>query len=509
MNHPRSQPRHRYLEPPTPPADRTGPWSKLTHDGRAGWVAGSVHSRACFPGHTLNAERGAMSLWLLSIDDLGVWHTPEKVPDWDPAAYYVPLIADDLDEPDDVVLPDGVRGPGPIGRWDERRFALVYSMSWYRSLFAKFFHGPVYGDGTSRKPGAYHPQQKAITQIDHWSVPAMTWHHLVLTWDRPASEAFIYLNGVRVGSSPTYHPMRFDACGPTLVAGHPNWAMADLRFFEGAADDAWIESHDADSATPETDAARDRLARTYLGHDLEAADLSPAPGDGFVDQLTLSLRKPEHLDRFYQQGMPGCVRATPDGIEVRTPDTQFRSREGIETGQGYLWTEDFFRGELYLEYEFMPLKEQGLLLLCFQAAGIQGNDFMADEPRRIDGTMRTVFGDHVRNYHLEYFREMDDAEHRRASVGLFKQPWLMPMGYRCLPDRLAQNQWHKLQIRQDGTRLRIALGGKLVIDAQDSAHATCGPILRQGHVGLRCMWKTHVRYRDLKVATRPIDLRPL
>ncbi|MEO1237638.1 MAG: hypothetical protein AAFX76_12695, partial [Planctomycetota bacterium] len=110
------RPKYHYLNPQTDLTDRTGPWSKLTHDGRAGWVAGSVHSRARFPGHTLNADRGAMSLWLLSIDDLGVWHKPEKVPDWDPAAYYVPLIADDLDEPDDVVLPDGVRGPGPIGR---------------------------------------------------------------------------------------------------------------------------------------------------------------------------------------------------------------------------------------------------------------------------------------------------------------------------------------------------------------------------------------------------------
>jgi hypothetical protein len=202
------------------------------------------------------------------------------------------------------------------------------------------------------------------------------------------------------------------------------------------------------------------------------------------------------------------VEVKKEGLYVRTRDTRSRpERETVaemggtfeDRDQVYLWLLPVIEGNVAVEFEFMSLKENGLSMVILQASGMHGESFLEDWPRRTNGWMNTVYGENVRNYHWEFFREMDDCRTDVASHVLVKNPWLWPLHYQCQDRLLELNRWHKLQFIQEGTHLRGAINGEQVIDCIDTDTTGHGPIYRGGNVGIRCMWKSAFMFRHLKV----------
>lgn len=229
-----------------------------------------------------------------------------------------------------------------------------------------------------------------------------------------------------------------------------------------------------------------------------------APDDTWKKKVELSLTKEEDLDKFYIQGCKDAASITPEGLCItthmqRTEQAIHEKPNSYDPDQVYFWLKEWLEGDIAIEYEFMPLKENGLSLLMFQASGMRWEDFMKDYPLRTTGSMRMVHGENVRNYHWEYFREMDDVRHDVDSNILVKNPWGYPLAYQCLPERLTQGVWHKLQLVQEGRRIRGMLDGKVVFDVEDSSANNAGPVLNSGHMAIRCMWKTIFCVRNLKV----------
>ena len=87
---------------------------------------------------------------------------------------------------------------------------------------------------------------------------------------------------------------------------------------------------------------------------------------------------------------------------------------------------------------------------------------MADHPRRTSGTMRTIYGENVRNYHWEYYRGTNDTRHDVASSALIKQPWQWPLAYQCFDHELALEQWHTLEFAHVGYCPLGGIDGKVV-----------------------------------------------
>lgn len=87
--------------------------------------------------------------------------------------------------------------------------------------------------------------------------------------------------------------------------------------------------------------------------------------------------------------------------------------------------------------------------------------------------------------------------------GLIKQPWQWPLAYRCLDDTLPLETWHRLEFIHVADRLIGALNGWVVFDVTDNGNVNCGPVYRCGRFGLRCMWRSDITYRNLRVALGP------
>jgi hypothetical protein len=136
-----------------------------------------------------------------------------------------------------------------------------------------------------------------------------------------------------------------------------------------------------------------------------------------------------------------------------------------------------------------------------QASGMNREPFMRDHQPKTTGSMSTVHSDAVRNYHWEYYREMNDVRNDVATHAMLKNPFWRGMAYGCTQKQLEKNQWHRLEYLQQGSRILGAINGEIVIDANDSSTAGSGSILLAGHIAIRCMIRTKMLFRNLKVMT--------
>ena len=444
----------------------------------------SVDTQIRLPHHTLNENAGSMSFWLMSLEDLRTAPLVQHIAESEPGHKDYTLFAD---QP----------GHSP---WKDAAFAWVWSAGWYPQWFAKFYKGNVYGN-------AYNPTFKAIVAAGHHGLDRLRWYHCALTWNRDQSRYRLYSNGVLTAAENQHQRLAHEPAGPELYCGNPTIGLRDVRFYDVELTADQVASDYATQPQRQDAALTKQLRQTFAGAALDAAPLDR--GEGWTSALRLPLTEPADLEQLYVQGATDAVEMTPEGLSITTQDRPLNWKPeapGEDPHQLYLWTRQQFEGDLEVRLRFMPRNHNGLLLFIAQASGMQGEDFMADYPLRTTGAMKTVYADNVRNYHWEFFREMDDARNDVASHVLVKNPWLRPVAYRCMDAPLQLDTWHKLRFLQIGARLQGWIDDQLIFNFTDDPDAHSGPVYRLGHVAVRSMIKTSALLADLEVDVRLADV---
>lgn len=460
--------------------------------GRQGLNFTGIRGRLAITRHTLNSPRGSLTLWVAPLDDIGVAPHHAHHARSNPAADKFTFLSDR------EALPEV----------ECAHFALYYHTWWHPGFIAKWGRG-------SYLESCFNLQQKPTAATGHFSFHRGHWYHLALTWDRPAGDYRLYANGVLIGTHDTTAPrLHDDPCGPTLYLGNPALAFSELEFYDEKLPPETIRSLHAGQATRPYPELSAELARTYEGTDLPRFT-PPGSDDGdWRTRLELSLREREHYERFFLQGCGTAVHFTPDGFRIRTPDFEQSARLGgigsvnkFDTSRDlsrlYLWTREVFEGDLHVSFEFCLHAHGGLALLMTQASGMQREDFIEDYPLRVNGSMSTVFGEDVRNYHWEFYREMCDTRNDLVSHGLMKNPWYRPLGFQIEPRTWETDRWYRLDWLQEGALLRAAIDGVEVLRATDNPADNNGSIFTAGRIALRCMMRTDLTVRHLRIRNRP------
>jgi transposase len=453
----------------------TGPHRAIQHAGRRGWHATSVHTRLRIPSHNLASPRGTLSLWILPLEAMHPANHMRHFDKFEPDFFVHGILSD---------IPD-LRNRG------DARFHLRYTSDWWRNLVAQFCRWSL----TT-------PKQKAIIAPDHCHLPARVWHQITTTWDRAAGQFRLYLNGVRVATQTQFLPVVDELPGESLYAGNPMFALSQIEFRDQLLDDAQVASLYRAQATSPDEAVDRALRRMHAGAELSRFDWTPDAT--WKAELDLSLADPAHAEHFYVQGQPDAHAFTPEGMHVKTaPEPPgFMGAWTENKVESYYWTKRPFEGDVSLEVEFNLHRRNGLALVMIQSSGMQREDFMADHPLRTNGAMSMVCWENVRNYHWEFYREIDNTRNDVASHLFVKNPWMAGLAYRCMPELMELNAWHKLQLVQEGPRLRGAIDGVLIFDVTDRDDALTGPIFTFGRVALRAKYKTDMTFRNLVVRTR-------
>lgn len=449
----------------------------LELNGRLGVQPTSIKHPLSFDRHTLNETRGSFSLWMFSTEHVSSYLKRD-----------VMFTAENQNPGKFSVLIDTPE----IGDFDRAHFALTLDTSWHPGLIAKFYEGNEF-------PDVVNPPHLAYAFSSAFEFHPERWYQFWVTWDFNAEKIRVYANGVLVAAEDRFHREFVRALArPTLYGGRPTFCYGQLDFYDTVfAADQISDAYRA--AAPYRDEAFDHeLARVHAGVDVPSDSWEP---DGLWEIVyERSMRESDVLNEFAAQGDSESITVRDDGLHVTTLPLPYQSENFHR--QLYLWTRQTFEGDILIEFEFKPLQEFGLALVVFQASGMSREDFMADYPPRTSGRMLTVHSEDVRNYHCEYYRNMNAVRNDIASAAVIKNPYQWPLAYGTLPAPLEPGVWHRLRIRSERGLIAVTLDGRRVCEGRDIPLANNGPILTFGRVALRQMVDTRMVYRNLRISTR-------
>ena len=454
-----------------------GPARVVSFDGRQGVNTTSIHSVLELKAHTMKEPRGAVTLWIMSLEDLSPFAPNAGMKKSNPHFGVYPFLSD---------------CPNPQD-FNQAGFKLAWVARWHPSLVALFGKGTIYED-------AFDLPHKALISVSHFTLKARTWYQFTLTWDYEKDQYSLYVNGILIGREDQYHMSRLhrDPITGSLYLGNPTLCYADIKFYDRAPVGDVVYRQFKNEAVHFSQEIEDELLYTYAGKGRKSFDWRPDPS--WRNELSLSLTKPADMENFYVQGKAEDLRITDDGLLVETVNKEMN--RAVLEDQVYLWTHKTFEGDLYVEYEFKPLRPAGLSLLMVQASGMNREDFMADYPLRTSGRMTTVYGEDVRNYHWEYYREMADMRNDVENSALMKNPFSYPLSFGARNTPVAIGQWHKLQFRQIGNQLVGAIDGVMMVEFEDNGFTNNGPVYNYGHIAIRCMLRTKMLFRNVNVYSR-------
>lgn len=471
----------------------------VSYAGRKGVNVTSIHKKLALREHTVNGDAGAFTMWILPLEDLATVSHQEHFMDVDPLYQNYALVSD---------CPDGKDYARAV-------FAVNWMSNWYPQLFAKCFEGWIYSDSPTNKPYLSDKPIKSAFAIDVKGHKAFSaagrfffhrahWYQLCVTWDKPGNRFRIYMNGVLVSTANSAVRMQWEKAGDVLYVGNPALALSEAKFYDDyfpdeAAEEAFLRERV--SPDPELQA---QLEKQYLGKNLPEEKF--VPGTDWKCVFDVPFRSPEDLENFYFQGNTECQSVTPEGLLLDTGRREIplydEDGERMDRNNMYMWSEKSFEGDLYAEFEFMPLVHNGFAIAIFQASGLQREDFMKDYKRRRTGTMKMLLWENVRSYSWGFFREMDDVRDDVGTQIFMKNPWIRPLGFQCLDRRMELGRWYRAQFIQEGNRLRALLDGKVMLDVTDDGFTNSGPVYHCGHFAIRCMKRTKMLFRDLKIYNR-------
>lgn len=369
-------------------------------------------------------------------------------------------------------------------------FGWYWRSVWHPQMIAKFKDGPAAGAHADYDVTPYVP-------VEHLPLHEKEWYELVLTWNKDQSRLSIYVNGLLCGT--TAYRFKVDLPRPELYLGNTAMVFSQLRFYNVELTATQIRRIWSDSLYPKNPAVEEELAAYHAVQPRPAVDWSP--NREWELKTAISLTKSDDFSDWIQQGclQPGLqlkeYSITEEGLLLETPD-----KIDVES-RVYFWSPKSYEGDIAVEFEFRPESENGLALLIAQASGMQREDFITDHPPRTTGSMGTIIADRVRNYHWEFFRHSVDVRCDLGTQVLVKNPWEFPLALSTRPS-FHVNEWYRLLFLQEGDRLRAAINGEWLIDVYDEASRNNGPVYNCGRIGLRLMYQTRMRFRNLKVWNR-------
>jgi hypothetical protein len=458
----------------------------IEHQGRRGLTFTSIRGRACLPRHTVAARKGSLAFWTLPLQEIS------------PEAHYPSHAISNPLYKNFVFLTDREA----VEDVDAANFCLFLATDWYPGLTAKFMNAVV--------SGAQYGQPRAQATSNYFEFLPHNWYQIVATWDRDKGDYRIYANGILVAVSDVFTktPPPNDVPSSTIFFGNPGYAMGQVDFFDQILSPSEIESLFAKNGGRTDTEIQQTMEMRYTGNQLVPFSAPALGKDGWVRRKSLPLNDPIQNDaEFFLQGCGPCLYPTSEGLRITTPSLEEYIREHGRTEYDmtrmYLWTRDIFEGDLHVTAEFKIHQHGGLALWMFQAAGMQGEDFLNDYPLRSDGSMHAVCWEDVRNYHWEFYREMFDTRNDLVSHLVAKNPWFCPLAFQVENRHWELDRWYRVTFLQQNNRLRGAIDNVTVFDVTDNGLTNNGPVMRQGRVALRLMMRSDMTFRNLEISNRP------
>lgn len=475
------KPKYVYLSDlPNMKADETvnGQARILTLQNRSGINPTSIHTNIKINNHTLNEPQGTVVLWFFSLEDLAASYMADHMKLNNPHFAFYPFLSDNA-QPNDVEKANFHFG------WDRGN-----------ELRVQFYSGIHFP--------AYEPPFKAFVQAVPFNYfNKYQWYQVAFTWDDKSKNMTLYVNGILIGKSDRFNSDFYRTkVNSTLYTGAPALCHGEIRFYDKVLSEKEIYTNYRASSTDYNPKTEKELRHIFDGEKLK--NFTFKPNANWSKQMDISFKNPDDIKNFYIQGHVASVKPNghPDGLLIETPDVTFERKNRDQ--QVYIWSNQTFEGNIYVEFEWMSLKPGGLSLLMVHASGMAREPFMEDYPKRTSGQMWTIYKEDVRSYHWEFYREMHDVRNDVANSFSRKNPYAFRNGFGCDSKPVEINKWHKLQLLVIDGKAQGAIDGKILLEFTDNSRTNTGCILNYGNIAIRAMLHSKLIYRNLKVYTEKL-----
>ena len=166
------------------------------------------------------------------------------------------------------------------------------------------------------------------------------------------------------------------------------------------------------------------------------------------------------------------------------------------------WCPEVFPADIQVEWDFRPLREPGLCILFFAAAGRRGEDLFDPALAPRAGVYDSYHHGDINAYHLSYFRRMREEERAFHTCNLRKSYGfeLVCQGADPIPSVEDIRQPYHLVLRKQDGAVSFSVNGLTVLKWRDPGRT---PVLGRGRIGFRQMAPLCAEYSGLKVYRLP------
>jgi hypothetical protein len=184
--------------------------------------------------------------------------------------------------------------------------------------------------------------------------------------------------------------------------------------------------------------------------------------------------------------------------EIRFDDGWMLMQSPGETGHHVFWCPRDFPADFIAEWDAKKLHTGlGLCIVFFAAKGVGGEGIFDPSLPSRTGLFAQYVNGAIRNYHVSYYANPDDAPDRRTA-NIRKNPGshLVMEGDEGIPTDSAAI--HRMTLIKNGGHVMMLDNGRKFLEWTDDGRAL-GPVYGEGKIGFRQMQWTRFRYRDFRV----------
>lgn len=187
------------------------------------------------------------------------------------------------------------------------------------------------------------------------------------------------------------------------------------------------------------------------------------------------------------------------------PQGRLRLENALSASEGQkanyvLWCEKDFPADVYIEWNFWPVKEPGLAILFFAAKGKNGEDLFDPSLAVRTGEYPLYHHGDINAFHVSYFRRKEEDERAFHTCNLRKSYGfhLVAQGGDPIPDVADAKGPYKAAVLKYKNEVRFFVNDLETFCFVDDGK-TYGPLLKDGKIGFRQLAPMIGEYADLKV----------
>lgn len=191
--------------------------------------------------------------------------------------------------------------------------------------------------------------------------------------------------------------------------------------------------------------------------------------------------------------------------KVSFEDGKMRLENAMDASNGQkanyvLWCPEDFPSDIYIEWDFRPLREPGLCILFFAAQGINGESIFAENLEKRTGEYVQYHHGDINAFHVSYFRRKEPDERAFHTCNLRKSYGfhLVAQGADPIPGVEDAKEMYHIGVLKKGNVVKFYVNELEVFSFEDDGK-TYGNLLTGGKIGFRQLAPLIAEYSDLKV----------